>query len=626
MPKKSKRRDKSDLGPDFVAPDGGWGWVVCIAAGFSNLTMYPPLQQYGMIYRQRMFNLGFSAKETTTIANIMLSLASLVGIVNGAMFRRFTFRQVAIVGSILIFSGILLSASCATFWQYVLCLSVIYGIGQGLNVSALSLAVNTYFKNRRRRAFGLMWTITGLGPIIFPHFTSLILIYYGSPGTILIYAGISLNVFLCALTLQPVLWHTSKAPVKSESKLQEPALEDSIIDTLATIQLQVESEYKKCTTQLEIEPECKYCQYMKRTSSSVVATQFDFDDHDLAKASRKLSEPETPLMSRANDEFGSKSSLKYFGETVDLPYTKFEKNSTQKAPIAEAEKDNAESVEDHEVKENSCANHAPKDTFPEEFHCTCAEERALLEDHNSGKLKNAPILLITNLEKIELLDPKLDDHTDKLTFKQKLVKFFDLDLLTDFTFVNLVMGMTVMMFAEMNFAILLPFILDQYGYSNEQISTAMSMQGGMDICVRFLLPIVLERAKKLSNQVLFAFGIITISIGRLLITLTDSYRVTLALFVLIGFGRGFRTIFASLIIPSYVPLNRLPAASGLQLVFNTLFTLAFGPILGVITDATSYTMTIHFLNLLSSLSLLIWLLEYLVRRMFGIKSKTETKS
>lgn len=34
---KKKRRDKSDLGPDFVAPDGGWGWVVCLAAGFSNV-------------------------------------------------------------------------------------------------------------------------------------------------------------------------------------------------------------------------------------------------------------------------------------------------------------------------------------------------------------------------------------------------------------------------------------------------------------------------------------------------------------------------------------------------------------------------------------------------------------
>lgn len=607
MPKKPKRRDKSDLGPDFVAPDGGWGWVVCIGAGLSNLAMYPPLQQYGMIYRQRMFNLGFSAKETTTIANIMLSLASLIGIVNGAMFRRFSYRQVAIVGSILIFSGILLSAACTTFWQYVLCVSVIYGIGQGLNVSALSLAVNTYFKNRRRRAFGFMWTITGLGPIIFPHFTSLILIYYGGPGTILIYAAISLNAFLCALTLQPVSWHTSKAPTQSDAKLSEPVLEGIVNTTTPS-----------ATIQLKMEPECKYCQYMKRSSPSVVATQFDFDDHDLAISNLEISEPDTPLMSRANDEFGSRSLLNFSGEAIKLA-NKIQGQSSQKAPIAEAEKGNADSGDDDEVKENSSVqtNHTPNDNLPAEFRCTCAEDRALLGDHNSAEVKSAPITLVVNQAKIETFDPKLETHKHELSFKQKVVKFFDLDLLKDFTFVNLVMGMTVMMFAEINFSILVPFILDQYGYSNEQISTAMSMQGGMDICVRFLAPIALERVGKLSNQVLFAFGIIAISLGRLLITLTDSYRVTLALFVLIGFGRGFRTIFSSLIIPSYVPLKRLPAATGLQLVCNTLFTLAVGPILGVITDATSYTVTIHFLNLLTSLALLIWLLEYLVRRMLG---------
>lgn len=32
-PKKKKRRDKSDLGEDFVAPDGGWGWLVAVASG-----------------------------------------------------------------------------------------------------------------------------------------------------------------------------------------------------------------------------------------------------------------------------------------------------------------------------------------------------------------------------------------------------------------------------------------------------------------------------------------------------------------------------------------------------------------------------------------------------------------
>lgn len=32
------RRNKCDLGPDFVAPDGRWGWVILAAAGCSNVS------------------------------------------------------------------------------------------------------------------------------------------------------------------------------------------------------------------------------------------------------------------------------------------------------------------------------------------------------------------------------------------------------------------------------------------------------------------------------------------------------------------------------------------------------------------------------------------------------------
>lgn len=33
-----QKPNKCDLGPDFVAPDGGWAWCVLIAAGCSNVS------------------------------------------------------------------------------------------------------------------------------------------------------------------------------------------------------------------------------------------------------------------------------------------------------------------------------------------------------------------------------------------------------------------------------------------------------------------------------------------------------------------------------------------------------------------------------------------------------------
>lgn len=39
LDQKPKRRDKSDLGENFIAPDGGWGWFVCIAVGVSNVSI-----------------------------------------------------------------------------------------------------------------------------------------------------------------------------------------------------------------------------------------------------------------------------------------------------------------------------------------------------------------------------------------------------------------------------------------------------------------------------------------------------------------------------------------------------------------------------------------------------------
>jgi MFS family permease len=80
----------------------------------------------------------------------------------------------------------------------------------GLCSSSFSLAMNTYFKERRNKAFGIGATITGLGPIILPQLVSVLLGYYGDQGCVLIIGAFAMNIIAAGLLLQPVKWHLKK--------------------------------------------------------------------------------------------------------------------------------------------------------------------------------------------------------------------------------------------------------------------------------------------------------------------------------------------------------------------------------------------------------------------------------
>jgi len=50
--------------------------------------------------------------------------------------------------------------------------------------------------------------------------------------------------------------------------------------------------------------------------------------------------------------------------------------------------------------------------------------------------------------------------------------------------------------------------------------------------------------------------------------------------VALGVSKGVRTVYMSLVIPSYVPIERLAAAAGIQMVVNGILLMAFGPLIG----------------------------------------------
>lgn len=68
--------------------------------------------------------------------------------------------------------------------------------------------------------------------------------------------------------------------------------------------------------------------------------------------------------------------------------------------------------------------------------------------------------------------------------------------------------------------------------------------------------------------------------------MVEGYTQLLYVAVALGIAKGVRTVYMSLVIPSYVPIERLANASGLQMVVNGLFIFLGGPALGKLINIT----------------------------------------
>jgi len=58
------------------------------------------------------------------------------------------------------------------------------------------------------------------------------------------------------------------------------------------------------------------------------------------------------------------------------------------------------------------------------------------------------------------------------------------------------------------------------------------------------------------------------------------YKYVMVIGMFLGMAKGVRTVFMPLILPSLVPLHRLPAAIGLLMVMKAIAFLTLGPLFG----------------------------------------------
>lgn len=85
------------------------------------------LQQFGLIFREKFLALGITTSQITTIINVHSAFTYGIGLANGPLFRRFTYRQVGFCGGLLVVFALFFTSVSSSFFTYLLTFSILYG-------------------------------------------------------------------------------------------------------------------------------------------------------------------------------------------------------------------------------------------------------------------------------------------------------------------------------------------------------------------------------------------------------------------------------------------------------------------------------------------------------------------
>ncbi|XP_049859508.1 uncharacterized protein LOC126354142 isoform X1 [Schistocerca gregaria] len=572
----------------LLPPDGGWGWVIVGAQALSNFIMVPIMQSFGLLYRDRFKEIDMPATDISVIMNVNSAFGMTLGLFSGPLLRRFGYRKVAITGGLLSSSGVILTSWAYSFTHFLITYSIITSVGNQMLTAALSLAFNSYFKELRSRAAGVSISLMGLGPVVMPQLVTLLLRNYSTAGAALIIGGLSLHSVVAALLLQPVRWHMKPAPLPPDPQAERKneAVEEK--------KLEVTDKETPLEKDKDVERQPDGTASRRRRTSTVCSVDVDpdIDSHSVYGW-------ETPATS--HKAFGSTLSVSQRRMSLQRSVSVAEEEQRPKPPKPWWASASVESV--HLGSSVRIFDEKPYQRLP------TAEPAAARENHLDGGKDAA-----ATANGIAAGPPPPATCSGRMRrWMQAVVRFFDLDLLRDPTYVVLMVGMSLAILAELNFSLFTPLIMEGYGFDKQQTATFMSIIGITDIIFRFVSPFVGDYLG-LGAQTMYLVALLMLITSRTSLILFHDYIPALIVAGALGVAKGFRTVYMTIVIPNYVPIERLASANGLQMVVNSFFILASIPMMGYIQKATgSYSMSIAALNLITSLTVILWTSQLVIR-------------
>ncbi|XP_059618542.1 monocarboxylate transporter 9 [Phlebotomus argentipes] len=194
---------------------------------------------------------------------------------------------------------------------------------------------------------------------------------------------------------------------------------------------------------------------------------------------------------------------------------------------------------------------------------------------------------------------------------QVLVDFLDLTLMTDLTYVNIVLGISFALFSDNTFFAVLPMYLFELNFSKQDAAKIIAIGAAADLISRTFLALASTCIKVKSRYVYMAGAAFTVAARFAHLCVFDFNGMAFIIGIM-GFLRTWIHVTLPLVFAEHLPQERFPSGYGLFMAISGFIGFVVGPISGYIRDATrSYPIFFHSLNLCMALCAVPWILEVL---------------
>ncbi|KAG7155683.1 Monocarboxylate transporter 3-like, partial [Homarus americanus] len=221
-----ERPDTERFGQDET-PESDSAWMVAVGASLIMMLTDMVGACFSLIFLPLFLELGTSSSTSGRLFNIMEFMWSISGLIIGPLVKRFGWRQVALVCSLLITSSFIISSFATSAWFLLFSFSILAGVSCGIVNNLCLLIIPHYFKQKRGVANAFMMAGSSIGQMVGPILISSVHDEFGFIGGTFIVGAVVLHCCVGASLFRPIQVHTRLRQDSTKTKDWEPSAKNT---------------------------------------------------------------------------------------------------------------------------------------------------------------------------------------------------------------------------------------------------------------------------------------------------------------------------------------------------------------------------------------------------------------